>query len=338
MAITERLLAREEEEFLRLWQRAAARLKRIISSLKASDFSRRRSRTLLSQVEAIIADLQNGTENWLDRTLPRAFKYGFDWRGVGFKPGDFGVFATIPRGAVDAVILSIASDCREALASVAPNLGDIFTYSQQAIVTETQLMEQVAANLIEGKGPQALARDIARTLRDGALDRLDDAVEGAVSEEMKARIAQTAEGRHISILCRDGKWRNYSLRTYSETVARTSTRMAQTEGTLQSCQQLHIDLVQVSVHANPCPAICAPIPGKVFSVSGGHPDFPALSTVGRAPYHPNCRHVMLPAPEEYMRGRGVYDTLREFSYSREQVADAYGYRDLLAGIPQGVPA
>lgn len=339
MAIAESLFERDETALLRIWRKAEADLKRVIAAVKSTDFQRQRSQVLLSQVEAIISDLQNGTQRWLDRTLPKAFEAGFNWTGSGFAPGDFGAFATIPRAAVDAVILSIANDSRQALASVAPNFGAVFTHTQQAIATESALMEQVALNLIQGKGPQALARDIAATLRDGAMRRLEGAAEGAVTAELKRELQQTAEGQFISILCKDGKVRRYNLRSYSETVARSSSRMAQTEGTLTSCQQLGIDLVQISVHAGACPAVCAPIQGKVYSISGQSPDFPALSTVGRAPYHPKCRHVMLPAPEAFLHRRGIYDTLRDFSVGEEQVADAYAYRDLLRGpVRELVPA
>ena len=287
MAVPEELFAREEAALLRVWRQAEARLRRVLGNVKATTFQRGRARALLSQVEAIMRDLQSETENWLDRTLPKAFEAGFNWTGSGLNPGDFGVFGTIPRQAVEVVASSIANDARQALASVAPNVERVFISSQQAIVREVQVMEMVAQELIAGQGPRVLARNLVATLRDGALKRLEGAAEGAVTDELKEQLRQTAAGRHISIVCRDGKTRRYNLRDYSETIARTSTRMAQTEGTLVSAQQLGVTLVQWSVHANPCLAVCAPLQGKIFAI-GTHPDFPTLTDASRPPGHPKC--------------------------------------------------
>lgn len=329
MAVAETLFEGDEQALLRIWQRAEARLHRILGSVTASSFQRARARVLLEQVEAAITDLLEDTQSWLDRTLPKAFESGWNWTGSGLLPQDYGViFSTIPRLAVETVAASIAQDVRTALASVAPNISSVFTSSQQAILAETQLMEMVAQELIEGRGTAALARDLAAALRDGALRRLNKFP--SVSGELKNQLRQTADGQYISILCKDGKVRRYSLRAYSETVARTSTRMAQTEGTLRSAQELNIDLVQISVHANPCLTMCAPVQGKVYSISGQSRDFPALTAEVRPPIHPRCRHVLLPAPEAFLRAKGVYDTLRDFSNDASaSVADAYAYRDLL---------
>lgn len=63
------------------------------------------------------------------------------------------------------------------------------------------------------------------------------------------------------------------------------------------------DLLLISSHNSVCP-ICLPYEGKVFSVSGTHPRFPPLESLGELLYggvfspHPNCLHRMLPYSED----------------------------------------
>lgn len=334
MALDAEMFAREERELIRLWTQAELRLSRIVRSIKGSDFQRARAKVLLDQVRSEMEGLRKRTESWLDRVTPRAYRKGFDWTGSGLRQGDWAAsqasFGLIPRQAFEAVAAAVAADCQTALNSIVPNLGEVFIYSQQAIVREAALMEQVAAEIIAGQGPEKLARNLAATLKDGALKRLRGATNGTVTDELKTALKETAEGKHISILCRDGKTRRYQLRNYAETIARTAPRMAQTEGMLASCNQLGVDLVQVSVHSGACEEICAPIQGKVFSISGRSPDFPPLTPEVRCPLHPYCRHVELPAPEAFLRAKGVYDKLADFSQGTSQAANHNAYREMLA--------
>ena len=97
----------------------------------------------------------------------------------------------------------------------------------------------------------------------------------------------------------DGKFisksgRNYNLRDYSKMVARTRLRQAQTDAVKNTCRQYDNDLVQWSSHASPCP-ICAPLEGRIFSISGNHPKYSLL--MDEPPIHPNCEHDISPTSE-----------------------------------------
>jgi hypothetical protein len=332
MSALDAAFEKRESELIRLWEASEARLNRVFRSITATSFQRARAKVLLEQVRAELDNLRNGTDDWLNRTLPSAYKAGLDWQGVGLAQNDWAVqqvtFGLVQRQAVEALAASIAADCATAIHSVAPNIQSVFVQTQQALVRETEMQKLVAQEIVEGKGPKVLAREIAQTLKDGAVQRLNGAVPGAITPELTTALAETANGKFISIVCRDGVTRRYGLKNYSEMVARTSTRFAQTEGTLASCAQINVDLVQWSVHANPC-ARCGEIQGNVYSISGGNPDFPLLTSETRPPLHPNCAHVLTPAPEAFLRARGLYDKLSTFSLSDATVDNAMDYAALL---------
>ncbi len=90
------------------------------------------------------------------------------------------------------------------------------------------------------------------------------------------------------------KWR---LDSYAEMVARTTTREASSIATINTCQEFGIDLVQISTHYPTCEK-CAPLQGKVFSISGKDKRYPRLADEYRTPIHPNCRHVLMPYVRE----------------------------------------
>jgi len=90
------------------------------------------------------------------------------------------------------------------------------------------------------------------------------------------------------------KWR---LDTYAEMVARTTTREAASVATLNTCQEYGQDLVRITVHYPTC-EICAPLQGKVYSISGNDDRYPKLTDERRPPIHPHCRHVLAPYVRE----------------------------------------
>jgi|GEM_PF-2866687 len=66
------------------------------------------------------------------------------------------------------------------------------------------------------------------------------------------------------------------------------------EQTLKEATNNGSDLVQVSPQPSTIGDYCDLYRGRVFSVSGRHPDFPPLSDcpAGGAPFHPWCRHTL----------------------------------------------
>lgn len=89
--------------------------------------------------------------------------------------------------------------------------------------------------------------------------------------------------------------RNYALKPYSELVARTRMRQAQTEAVVKASEQYESDLVEVPFHASPCD-VCSEHIGQVFSLSGKSKDYPKLPD-GGPPFHPNCLCYLRPVTE-----------------------------------------
>mgnify|MGYP001564772338 CR=1 FL=1 len=225
------------------------------------------------------------------------------------------------------------SSC-QALASVAPNARRLWIDTQQRLVDERRLAELVAEERVVGLGPAELSRRIRQTLQDGATARL----RGEVSESLRKQLQEAAEGRWITILCKDGRLRRYDLRYYSQLVARTATRFAATEGTLRRVTIAGGDLVMWSVHVNPCVPLCLPRQGKVYSIFGRTPGFPRLTDMDKPPVHPHCGHVLVGIDPDFMRRRGVYDGLREFSASDRSVDSMAGFTRLMGDAAGKAPA
>lgn len=91
-----------------------------------------------------------------------------------------------------------------------------------------------------------------------------------------------------------------SLDIYTAMVARSTTREAGNMARETQLKENGYDLMKMSVHFPTC-EVCAPLQGRVYSISGKDKRFPSIERVYRNGYrnvHPNCRHVMTPFVEE----------------------------------------
>jgi len=102
-----------------------------------------------------------------------------------------------------------------------------------------------------------------------------------------------------------------------------------TRATMDVAAALRVDLVQLDVHHDAC-HMCRRVQGKAFSISGRSSDFPALTQAISPPLHIGCRHILLPAPEEFLRAKGQYERLSQFSLSDAVVADALEYHQIMS--------
>lgn len=98
----------------------------------------------------------------------------------------------------------------------------------------------------------------------------------------------------------DKAGRQWSLGTYTSMVIRTTTREAMSQGTYNGLVQTDHELVKVSHHINSCP-ICIPYDGNTYCLPGASEDlqkqYPVLLEM--PPFHPNCKHSIGPASEEF---------------------------------------
>ena len=205
--------------------------------------------------------------------------------------------------AVRAALVKLQRDSDTAAARAVVN-----AYLVAAQATD-RVSDAVGTSFGGGLHEQALARlvgDVTLRLNNAIVQcgrRIDDAYRAAALETVGGGIARGATRREVTQdllgeLDRRGitgftdrSGRTWRLDTYATMVARTTTREAMTQGTVQRLLELGTDLVTISSHRDPC-AICQPLDGNSYSLSGNSGRYPVIPML--PPFHPNCKHVLTP--------------------------------------------
>lgn len=163
-----------------------------------------------------------------------------------------------------------------------------------------------------GVGLGAVDLRLLRTLYDGLAEQLAGAIDhanrhanrqvrsvvlgellvgaaaGRSRGDTAAAVGEDLRSRGVSGLL-DKSGRSWRLSTYAETVTAWEAAKANTTGALQRLAENGIDLAVVSDHASACD-VCKRYEGRIYSISGTHPEYPALTVA--PPYHHRCRHVI----------------------------------------------
>lgn len=176
-------------------------------------------------------------------------------------------------------------------AHATPMLGGGLNRRAMALLMQNAVDAMVSANHYFG-------RHVQDSIRQIGLD--------AVAEKLSTgQTIRQAQKRIVEQLTQDGmqavvgtSGRKMRLETYAELVARTTTRETTNTATVDTARQWGNDLVKFTTHYPTC-EVCAPVQGRVFSISGQDQHFPALNSVpgfdrGFKTIHPNCRHVLVP--------------------------------------------
>ena len=116
---------------------------------------------------------------------------------------------------------------------------------------------------------------------------------GKSIREIAKEVSETIGQKGFSVLIDRGgnKW---TLPRYSKMLARTHLVRANNEATVNRSAEFGVDIVEVSSHGTTTP-ICIPYEGKKFSISGKSKNYPLLTNT--PPFHPNCKHSLLPRPD-----------------------------------------
>jgi len=228
----------------------------------------------------IVKVLNMAVDKWANDAIPRAYAKGArtartSLEILGKKPRrkTFVDKARILRDNLMVILIrannSIPSVMDEYLASVALVARTVettqlqeFTYSE----SEADILRLARKTVAKEESRKVLAK------------KLRDYLQKQIGDELFIKIND----------------RNYNLRKYAEMVSRTALREAQTEATLDLCDQYDNDLVQWSDHGTVC-EICIEFEGKIYSISGNHPVYPMLEE--EPPAHPNCEHSLLPTSD-----------------------------------------
>jgi len=169
------------------------------------------------------------------------------------------VRAQVHREAAAAIVEEMMRVTDFALAQIGRRVDDLFRRIG---------IEEVARGIVEGRA------------------RID------VSRQIKERLL--AEGRPAFV---DRLGRAWDLDRYAEMVARTTTREALTQGTVNRLREHGITLAQVSAHN--AQDFCIYYENAVVNIGDeAHPMYPPISAInGGPPFHPNCVHALTPFVE-----------------------------------------
>jgi len=284
-----RAFSSEVDSLAALYRDAVADMMEVLSDAAVLAGQRGRAVALLRQYQAILANLGDEAAAWMEFNIPRAYDTGIEFADQGVRnirraginlrrqgTGIAGrrereVFAQVHREAAVAIVEEALRTSDFALAQIGRRVDDVFRRVG---------IEEVAKGIVQGKA------------------RID------VSQQIKDRLL--AEGRPFFT---DRLQRRWDLDRYSEMVARTTTREAMTQGTINRLREEGIELAQVSAHN--AADFCIYYENAIVSIGPErHPVYPPISAInGGPPFHPNCLHVLMPFVEplatDEEKARGV---------------------------------
>jgi len=250
------LTEQQAERLARLYAAAESDLMNEISRALIKGNQTQYLKGMLSNVQAIITNLQKGVLTWCGEAVPALYIDGANYAGNALTNAGYDVVAGF--GAIH----------QEAMQVLADN-----TYQSLAQITQT------------------IGRQTQDIYRQLALENIRGSVAGnsswqTVAKNFRERLAERGVTGFVD---RAGK--RWNMRTYAGMVARTSTMEAHLSGTANRLLEHGHDLVMVSRHANACDK-CKPWEGRKLSLTGRTPGYPTLADAKAAGlWHPNCGHT-----------------------------------------------
>lgn len=265
-------------------------------------------RYLLSRVTAILAGLYLATEAWSSKHIPKIYNEGVQQaqRSVNAQ------YKAADRTPPD--IARMTSADFDSISILQRNLNTDLT---NAVDHVGRMMED----------------EIRKAGLQASLEKVSS---GQTVKQMQRNLVQMLENKGVAAIeymC-GGKKCYMSLDAYAELVARSTVHEARNTANINLGVRIGNDLVKMSSHFGSCP-ICAPYEGRVFSVSGTNPNYPALyDTPWSSAYqnfHPHCRHILTQYIEELQSDEDIQN-MRKYSnrafdiggkgWTKEQIAQA----------------
>lgn len=174
-------------------------------------------------------------------------------------------------------------------------------------VSKVAASQKVLKNLVDNTlgqltdASQFVGRRIKDDLRQAGVEAIVQKLSmGDTVKQTKANLLKKMSDKGITAIV-DKRGRNINLDSYAEMVARTTTREATNQGTLDEVTGNGRDLVQITSHFSSCP-MCSVYEGRVYSISGKDKEYPKLAEVfsgGFSTIHPNCSHSVTPYIVEF---------------------------------------
>ena len=250
-------------ELIRTYTEAQQRLINVIGQKHARKTNTMYERRILGQTNAILRDLIDEAKIWTNSNIPRAYKKGVNkaikaYKDLGVDTPDYDDFSKLHTRTINVMIENATDD----------------------LVNSTNF----------------IGRQIKDNVRSISLDAVKQArITGQSVQQLRQElIGRFVDNNITSIMTKNG--RRINLDSYAEVVARSTVREAENRAQIEQVKASGRDLVRMSSHATSCP-ICAPLQGRVYSISGNDPEYPALDVAysgSHANIHPNCRHSLSP--------------------------------------------
>lgn len=301
----ELFIEKQIEELRKAYQRSQKRLLAILNQVDITDFNKARTQALLVQVNAEIIALNKLARNWAKEGIPEAYRRGFDLSAERLKKMNVTRFvsfdAKIHSSAVSTLIDDVTVTMLTANQTIKNNFSRFIRTTQQRILEDKEISKNIAAGLIQGEPRRAISDTLLNEFRK-----------------------QLGNEQFITI-----NGRNYRPDAYSRLVARTRTREASTQASINTGLQYGLDLQQVDVHTLDDCDVCKQYMGRIYSVSGSHPDFPRLTE--KPPFHPNCKCNLIPVTIESLEERGILESAIKLSNSPNAEVDSFAKFQELIG-------
>ena len=272
-------------EIRSVYASAAERIIAALSSLEPESYTAVKSGAVLSQVKEIIGELDAAVQAWAPGAIRAAYE---ESAGVARTRLEMIGAKTLPANKynparhdkkIAMLTKTVMTDYWKANRTIERTARKYLAVVGQAAAGVTKLAQ---VQMFEAEDALPWIKRLLKKARPADVS-MATAASGTVSRQIRDYlIKKIGGGDFINI-----RGRNYSLKAYSELVARTRMREAQTEATKELCKEFANDLVQFSKHDNPCEE-CAKYEGEVYSISGDSNEYDQLPEEAEPPVHPNC--------------------------------------------------
>ena len=284
--VKEMYLRQQIENLVKLYRHAQNSLAEKLKVVNLTDFQKYRAEQLLKQVEVITASLNNGVYKWAKASIPQSYERGIDLAAERLRALQVTRFvaydAQIHTSAIGALVDSVTTELLIANNNMSKFFNRVIRTTQQSILQDAEISRMIAEGLIEGEARRTVSDRLLKELR-----------------------MQLGNKQFIVV-----NGRNYRPDSYASLIARTRTREASSQGTINTSLRYGVDLVQWDAHAEVC-EYCAQYSGRVYSISGLDADFPTLTE--KPPLHPNCKCVIVPITREALSDRGYLNEVIKLS-------------------------
>jgi hypothetical protein len=273
------------KKLVNYYEQAMKDLRAELSELDLTDFQRANVRATLTNVKAILRELDASALSWVDRYIPQAVSDG------------------ITRALI-AIGLSVSfSDARDII-----KFNRINRELVKAAVADTQSDLLAVTQNVERKVRAAVRQATAEAFRANLPKGVN--ATASLRQDITARL-RVLLGESVNTGIIDAAGRRWKPTTYVDMVARTKMMEAHKEATVNEALSRDVKYAVISAHG--AKDMCRIYEGKVVKLDPSAPgDYPYLYNLPRRDiFHPNCKHVLSPIrrpenlPEDLLELNGM---------------------------------